>query len=237
MLAAYCVSANLGKPYTSGLCSGDYVKNRMAAAQTGIAVENYRPAQRASTDLFQVFQCSAKGTKLAFRGCLMLINSYKKRDFPMLRPPSKPPPIWPRKINGAGKAVSFLPWSTGLRRTAARRGWLDDPTRVTAHGLVSRPFRRIQHAAAAKKANASGSTPCVCAMPRRRHRSAGRVVRACAQPRSATGSDLGECTPPSGSARQDCDGGGNGNCYRGGAIPEDGKRGRGAPDATRGPMR
>lgn len=82
MLAAYCVSANLGKPYTSGLCSGDYVKNMMAAAQTGIAVENYRPAQRASTDLFQVFQCSAKGTKLAFRGCLMLINSYKKRGLP-----------------------------------------------------------------------------------------------------------------------------------------------------------
>ena len=114
MLAAYCVSANLGKPYTSGLCSGDYVKNMMAAAQTGIAVENYRPAQRASTDLFQVFQCSAKGTKLAFRGCLILINSYKKRGLPISRPASKPPPTWPRKINGAGKAVSFLPWSTGL---------------------------------------------------------------------------------------------------------------------------
>ena len=82
LLAAYCVSAKLGKPYTPGLCSSDYVKNMIAAAQAGTSVQDYRPVRRDSTDLFQVFQCSAKGANLAFNGCLMLIRNYKRSGLP-----------------------------------------------------------------------------------------------------------------------------------------------------------
>ena len=82
MLAAYCLSARLGTPYEPGLCSRDYIKKVMAAGQGGGSVENFTPSPGISKDMFQIFQCSAKGTNLAFYGCMLLLKGFRRSGMP-----------------------------------------------------------------------------------------------------------------------------------------------------------
>lgn len=82
ILAAYCLGASLGNPYTPGLCSADWVKNLMAANMMGVALENMKPVARNSTSMFQVFQCAPEGFKLAARGCMALLQNYNTHGPP-----------------------------------------------------------------------------------------------------------------------------------------------------------
>ncbi len=78
ILAAYCVSAAVGRPYMPGLCSGDWIKNMMAQRRMGVELADIKRMQRGSTSMFQRFQCSSQGFRLAVTGCMKLLQFYEK---------------------------------------------------------------------------------------------------------------------------------------------------------------
>lgn len=78
ILAAYCLSASVGRPYMPGLCSGDWIKNMMAQSRMGVGVRDMKRMQRGSADMFQRFQCSTEGFQLAVNGCVKLLKFYEK---------------------------------------------------------------------------------------------------------------------------------------------------------------